>query len=75
MTMPGPGDSATWPQVIGPRDPRYDDSKDIAVDDAMSSLDDIQEQLDRAETALSVRAWDAYREAVSKAQELIGSLP
>ena len=27
-------------------------------------MDDIQEQLDRAETALSVRAWDAYREAV-----------
>ena len=38
-------------------------------------MDDIQEQLDRAETALSVRAWEAYREAISKAQELIGSLP
>lgn len=72
---PGPGDSATWPAAIGPRDPRYDDSADILVEDALSSMDDIQEQLDRAETALSVRAWEAYREAVSKAQELLGSLP
>ena len=72
--MPGPGDSATWP-AIGPRDPRYDDSVDILVEDALSSMDDIQEQLDRAETALAIRAWEAYREAISKAQELIGSLP
>ena len=47
---PGPGDSATWPAAIGPRDPRYDDSVDTLVEDALSSMDDIQEQIDRAET-------------------------
>ena len=33
---PGPGDSATWPAAIGPRDPRYDDSVDTLVEDALS---------------------------------------
>ena len=59
---PGPGDSATWRQPSARVTHATTTASTPSSRDALSSMDDIQEQLDRAETALSVRAWEAYRE-------------
>lgn len=74
--MPGPGDSATWPDCCGaPGDPRCTDVEPRdEVKESQDLLAEIREQLDRAETAVFRRDWPTYRIAMLNAHDLAGSL-
>ena len=48
-SMPGFGDSATWGPCVDPRDPRYDDSAEEALENYIElSLEDIEDSVKAA---------------------------
>lgn len=71
--MPGFGDSATWPAIGNPGDPRNGEPVD-GVDQAHDLMGEIREQIDRAEAAVCRRDWQTYRIAILNAHDLAGSL-
>lgn len=71
--IPGFGDSATWPAIGNPGDPRNDEPVD-EVDQAQDLMGEIREQIDRAEAAVCRRDWQTYRIAIINAHDLAGSL-
>ena len=73
-TTAGYGDPVTWPAIGNPGDPRNDDAPEDEVDQAKDLIEEIHEQIDRAETAVCRRDWQTYRLAMLNASDLAWSL-
>lgn len=76
ITSYGPGDEATWPPFAGhPNDPRYDDSRDIAIETLAAEMADnpfdVQDAIDR----LPEDSWWPIAQALAKrdAQALLAA--
>lgn len=72
--LPGFGDEATWPAIGNPGDPRNDESVEEEIDQAQDLMQEIRDQIDRAEAAVFRRDWQTYRLAMLNAHDLTGSL-
>lgn len=72
--IPGFGDSATWPAIGNPGDPRNDVEPVYEVEQAKDLMGEIREQIDSAEAAVCRRDWQTYRIAILNAHDLAGSL-
>lgn len=75
-SMPGFGDPATWGRVTDKRDPRYDDSAEIAESTHITeAIKRVRTLLDTAETAAGApRLHDAHaaiEQAIDELQELV----
>lgn len=69
----GPGDSATWPIGVGPRDPRYDEPTS-EVDEAQDLMAEMRREIDRAEAAVFRRDWQTYRISILNVHDIARSL-
>lgn len=72
--MPGFGDSATWPPIWWPGDPRNDDDPVDEVDKAQNLIAEIRKELDRAERSLFKRDDEDYSLAMLNVHDLAGSI-
>lgn len=75
-SMHGFGDEATWGPITSKRDPRYDDSAELAESTYITAaLKSVRALLDTAETAAGALRLDDAHAAISRAigelQELV----
>lgn len=71
--MPGFGDSATWPAIGNPGDPRNDEPAD-EIEQALNLIEEIRKELNRAKRSLINRDNGDYILAMLNVYDLAGSL-